>query len=241
MPRRSLLFASAFLVGAAAFLAPTAAAYFPRQQPAPTTYAVDRTAPAVPVTDMAAVLIRRPDGMGSGFYIGNGIVVTAAHVVNGAKTVSIKTEDGRISSARIIAIDEKSDVAIMRTGRTKLLAADLDCTNVAVGTTIVSYGNPLGLEFVASYGTIAGKPRDVNGRTYYVTDMTTVMGQSGSGVWANGKVIGVISAVMTAPFELVGNVEKDAGVYSRSIVGFGFVVPSSVVCEMLAGLEEGSV
>ncbi len=236
--RLGILALLATAAGAAVLFTPTAAAYIAgKPTPAPTTIAVERLAATVPVTDMAAVLIKRPSGMGSGFYIGNGLVVTAAHVVKGAKTVSIKTEDGRISSARIILIDEDKDVAIMRTGRRGMLAAEMNCNDVPVGTPIVSHGNPLGLEFVASYGTIAGAPRTMNGKSYYVTDMTTVMGQSGSGVWADGKVVGVTSAVMTAPLELVGKIGPDAGIYSRSIVGFGFVVPSSVVCEMLAGLE----
>lgn len=236
--RRHLLFASAFLVGAAALLTPTAAAYIRPANPKPTTIAVERLSPTVAVTDAAAVLIRRPNGMGSGFYIGNGLVVTAAHVVSGAQTVSIKTEDGRVSSARVVAIDEARDVAIMRTGRRGMLAAEVDCGAVPVGTPIVSYGNPLGLEFVAAYGKIAGAPRKVGGRLSYVTDMTTVMGQSGSAVFANGKVIGVTSAVMTAPLQVPGR----EGVYVPSLVGFGYVVPSTLVCEMIAKLDaEGEV
>src|SRR5690606_4139612 len=64
--RRHLLFASAFLVGAAALLTPTAAAYIrPATTPTPTTIAVERLAPTIPVTDAAAVFIRTDSGLGS--------------------------------------------------------------------------------------------------------------------------------------------------------------------------------
>lgn len=234
-------YAAAFLAvtAAAVSLAPTAAAFINPPPLRPSTIAVERLSKSVPVTDMAVVKITRPNGLGTGFHIGGGTIVTAAHVISGAKTVSLKMEGGRITSARVVAVDEKNDVAILQTPYKAMLAADLNCGSVPVGTAVVSVGHPMGLEFVTVYGTIAGKPQEVGGRQAYITDMTTIMGQSGSAVWADGRVIGVTSAVMIAPLELVGNVPPDAGVYSRSIVGFGFVVPSSVVCEMLTSVAGG--
>lgn len=159
----------------------------------------------------------------------------------GAKVVSLKSADGRISSATVMAVDEKADLAILQTDM-RLLAADLFCAPVPVGTPIVAIGNPQGVEFVSAYGRIAGAAREVaTSRLVYVTDMTTVMGQSGSGVFADGKVVGIVSAVMLAPLQVPG---RD-GVYVPSLVGFGYVVPSTLVCEMIAKLGaaggEGSV
>lgn len=233
--RRRTVFAVAFLAAAVTFLTPTAAAYIiPAKMPLPATIAVERLAPSVPVTDASSVLIRRPNGLGSGFYIGNGIIVTAAHVVAGAKTVSIKTEAGRVSSAEVAAIDEKSDVAILR-ARGQFLPAEMNCDTVPVGTEIVAYGNPRGMEFVAAFGRIAAAPREVDERQAYITDMTTVMGQSGGAVFAGGKVIGITSAVMLAPLRAGGS--EDNPIYVPSLVGFGFVVPSSVACKMVADLS----
>lgn len=231
--RRISLLAVAALAVAVVLFTPTAAAYMFPIMPAAQTVMVERAVYAAPVTEDAALLIKRPSGLGSAVYIGHGRIVTAAHVVAGAKVVSLKSNDGRISSATVVAFDEKTDLAILQTNM-RLLPANLSCAAVPVGTPIVAIGNPLGQEFVSAYGRIAGKARPVaTSRLVYVTDMTTVMGQSGSGVWADGKVIGIVSAVMLAPLQVPG---RD-GVYVPSLVGFGFVVPSTLVCEMVAKLD----
>lgn len=231
--RRMALLAVAALAVAAVLFTPTAAAYIFPATPAALTTMVERTAFMFPVTADAALLIKRPTGLGSGVYIGQGRIVTAAHVVVGAKVVSLKSADGRISSATVVAVDEKTDLAILQTDM-RLLAADLSCSPVPVGTPIVAIGNPQGVEFVSAYGRIAGAARTVaTSRLVYVTDMTTVMGQSGSGVFADGKVVGIVSAVMLAPLQVPGR----EGVYVPSLVGFGYVVPSTLVCEMIAKLD----
>ena len=234
MSRRRIAYATAIaaLMAGAILAAPTAAARFNPKPPAPKTLAVERAAYIAPVTDASVVFIRTDGGFGSGFYIGDGLIVTAAHVLDGRKSAYIKTEDGRVGVATPIAIDEERDVAVMRTDRRNILAAEVDCDAVAVGTPITSFGMPLGIEFVAAYGKIAKSTQKGEGlgREYYVTDMTTVMGQSGGPVFAGGKVIGVTSAVMTAAL-------RSGKGYVPTLVGFGFVVPSSVVCEMVAGLE----
>lgn len=231
--RRISLLAVAALAVAVVLFTPTAAAYiFPVTPPAKTVM-VERSAYREAVTEDAALLIKRPMSIGSAVYIGHGRIVTAAHVVAGAEVVSLKSSDGRVSSATVVAIDEKTDLAILQTDM-RLLPADLSCAAVPVGTPIVAIGNPLGQEFVSAYGRIAGAARPIDGgRLMYVTDMTTVMGQSGSGVFADGKVIGIVSAVMLAPLQIPW---RD-GVYVPSLVGFGYVVPSTLVCEMLAKLD----
>ncbi|WP_201269935.1 S1 family peptidase [Sinorhizobium meliloti] len=234
---RRTLTASAFLAATgAAIFAPDAAAYINRPIiPAPLTVAIERATYRVPVTDAATVLIQRPNSKGTGFHIGGGRIITAAHVVNGARTVSLKSIDGRISSATVVKVDTKTELAILQTNM-RLLPAELDCGTVPVGTAISAIGNPLGQEFITAFGRIAGAPRAMpHAKSVYVTDMTTVMGQSGAPVFADGRVIGVVSAVMLAPFELVGKVPQDSGIYARSLVGFGYVVPSAEVCKMLGG------
>lgn len=224
--RRTLYGIALLAISAAAFFAPEAAAFIKPNTPAPLTLAVERVSYTAPVTDAATVLIQRPGSKGTGFHIGGGRIITAAHVVDGARTVSIKSYDGRISSATVVMVDAGADIAFLET-KMRLLAAELSCDMVPVGEPITSIGNPLGQEFITAFGRIAGEPRAVStGRSVYVTDITTVMGQSGSAVFARGKVIGVISAVMVAPMRLGDN-------YVPSLVGFGYVVPSPLVCEML--------
>lgn len=221
-------------LAAAVALTPTAAAYVFPPIPAAKTLMVERLASYVPTTDAATVLITTKQGLGTGFNVGNGRIVTAAHVVKGHEVVTIKTYDGRVATAKVVAFDEAQDLAVLVT-ILHMLSAEMDCTIANVGDPIMAIGNPMGQEFVSSFGRIAGAPRSVSERSVYVTDMTTVMGQSGGPVFRNGLVIGVTSAVMLAPLEMPG----DASKYVPTIVGFGFVVPSAGVCEMLDAVGDG--
>jgi len=221
-------------LAAAVALTPTAAAYVFPPIPAAKTLMVERLASHVPTTDAATVLITTKQGLGTGFNVGNGRIVTAAHVVKGSETVTIKTYDGRVATAKVVAFDESQDLAVLVT-ILHMLSAEMDCTIANVGDAIMAIGNPMGQEFVSSFGRIAGAPRAVSERSVYVTDMTTVMGQSGGPVFRNGLVIGVTSAVMLAPLEMPGDDSK----YVPTLVGFGFVVPSAGVCKMLAELPAG--
>ena len=53
--------------------------------------------------------------MGSGFVVGKNLVMTAAHVVDGVRDVSVRTEDGDITPAEIVALDLSEDAALVRT------------------------------------------------------------------------------------------------------------------------------
>lgn len=181
-----------------------------------------------PRTETTVVKVLLKNGHGSGVSIGNGYVVTAAHVVQDSKMVMLKTKDGRSRPADVLWSNTDYDIALLRTKDTTITAADLDCRVAQVGDAITSYGNPLRVEFAAAYGRIAGEPRSFGPwRSVFVTDITTVMGQSGGPVFdADGRLIGITVGVMGAPMG-----------FSSSLVGYGFVVPSRAVCDLLARAE----
>lgn len=181
--------------------------------------------PALPAMESATVKIFPASGHGSGVHIGDGFIVTAAHVVGDAKEVQVKAKGGENRKADVLWVNKAYDIALLRTSSAGLGAAKLDCRSVKAGDPIVAYGNPLKIEFVAAYGKIAGDSRETGPwRSVYVTDITTVMGQSGGPVYADGgDLIGITVGVMAAP---VG--------FSGSLIGYGFVVPSAAVCELLA-------
>jgi S1-C subfamily serine protease len=180
--------------------------------------------PALPATESATVKIFPASGHGSGVHIGDGFIVTAAHVVGDAKEVQLKANGGALRKADVLWVNKAYDIALLRTSSAGLGIAKLACHAVKVGDPIVAYGNPLKIEFVAAYGKIAGEPRETGPwKSVYVTDITTVMGQSGGPVYADGgDLIGITVGVMAAP---IG--------FSGSLVGYGFVVPSTAVCELL--------
>lgn len=178
-----------------------------------------------PKTDTAVVKVMLKQGHGSGVHIGNGLVLSAAHVPEGVKVVILKTKDGRTRPAEVLWSSKEYDIAMLRTKDKTIDAATLDCRVAQVGEAITSYGNPLRVEFAAAYGRIAGEPRAFgHWRSVFVTDITTVMGQSGGPVFdAEGRLIGITVGVLAAPLG-----------FSSSLVGYGFVVPSRAVCDLLA-------
>lgn len=205
---------TAFLVALFLVVAATSAAAYALLPP-----------PALPATESATVKIFPASGHGSGVHIGDGFIVTAAHVVGDVKEVQVKAKGGENRKADVLWVNKAYDIALLRTSSADLGVAHLSCRAVKAGDPIVAYGNPLKIEFVAAYGKIAGDPRETGPwKSVYVTDITTVMGQSGGPVYADGgDLIGITVGVMAAP---VG--------FSGSLVGYGFVVPSAAVCELLA-------
>lgn len=178
-----------------------------------------------PATEAATVKIVMQNGHGSGVHIGDGFIVTAAHVIGQSKDAQVKSKDGVTRKADVLWVNTAYDIALLRTSSAGLGTAHLSCGSAKAGDPITAYGNPLGIEFVAAYGKIAGDPRASGPwKSVYVTDMTTVMGQSGGPVFgADGNLIGITVGVMAAQVGLSG-----------SLVGYGFVVPSSEVCGLLA-------
>ncbi len=195
------------LSSAAYFAAPTVAAYT-----------------ASPATEAATVKVILKNGHGSGVHIGNGFVVTAAHVAGDAATVELKTKDGKTRPADVLWVNKTYDIALLRTSPEMLPAASLNCRRAGVGTSIEAIGNPLSVEFVSAYGRIAGESRATGPwKSVFVTDITTVQGQSGGPVFGpSGEVVGITVGVMGVPLGL-----------SASLVGYGFVVPSTDVCALL--------
>lgn len=223
--RRSL---GMLLAGCAAVGIATAA-YAMAPAPQPGTMKSERQAVWQPPTMDAVVVIQRPRGLGTGFSIGAWQIVTAAHVVGKAKTVSIKDVDGNIRMAHVDIVDAATDLAILSTQH-RIPAAELDCRMARVGDEITAIGTPLGLEFITAVGKIAGTARKIGGTNALVTDIVTVMGMSGGPIFSKGRVVGVTHAVMIAPLNgPMGQVP--------SLAGFGFIIPSSDVCALLLRSE----
>jgi serine protease Do len=209
--RRYLLGFLAVLIGAATFFA----------------YPSNAGAPPV-VTSGYSVKVVVSQGHGSGTHIGQGYIVTAAHVVGDQKTVVIKTDHGNQRYASVLWTNKEYDIALLRTTAVGIAVANLSCRTLHQGDAIRADGNPLNIEFVSSSGKISGDARKTGQhKAAYITDMTTVMGMSGGGIFdSKGELVGVTSAVALAPLPLGKN-------YVPSLTGFGMAVPTSAVCELM--------
>ena len=166
------------------------------------------------------------DGHGSGFHIGNGYVVTAAHVVGGQTKVDVLDSEHITSKADVLWVSAASDVALLKMQGDHLPnAAKLSCRTPAFGEAVQARGNPLNLDFVSTWGRIAGGALSFGPwRSLVPMNIAIVPGQSGGPLYdANGYVVGMNVGVMVVPTG-----------FSGSLVGIGYAVPGSAICEVMA-------
>ena len=137
---------------------------------------------------------------GSGFLIRqDGYLVTNAHVVSDAERIQVKLSDGRRFEGRLVGLDERVDLALVKIEATGLPVADLgDSNRLRVGELVLALGHPFGLEQTVSFGIVSrkGAPLDVAapGFDFIQTDAAINPGNSGGPlVSMAGEVIGVNS------------------------------------------------
>jgi serine protease DegQ len=164
-------------------------------------------------------------GEGSGvIYDDDGAIVTNAHVVADAGSIDVTFADGSRADAEVVAADPAVDLAVIRTDRDDLEAAQFSARTPAVGELAVAIGNPLGLENSVTAGIVSGLERSVpGGGTALVgllqTDAAISPGNSGGAlVGGSGEVVGINVAYI-----------PPAG----GAVSIGFAIPSAVVVDVV--------
>ena len=168
-------------------------------------------------------------GLGSGFFISSdGYAVTNNHVVDHAKTVQIKTDDGTTYKAKVIGTDPKTDVALIKVESDKTFPyvkfAEHD---PRIGDWVVAVGNPFGLGGTVTAGIVSARGRDIGSGPYddYIQiDAPINKGNSGGPAFnVNGNVIGVNTAIYSP---------------SGGSVGIGFDIPADTAKMVVAQLKE---
>lgn len=147
-------------------------------------------------------------GAGTGVVIEDGLVLTNAHVVDGADAVTVTGADGRQRSATIVAGDAANDIAVLRVeDAAGLVPATLGSVDdVAVGDDVVAIGNALALEggLTVTRGIVSALDRSIETETGMLeellqTDAAISSGNSGGAlVNAAGQVIGINTAVASS-------------------------------------------
>ena len=97
-------------------------------------------------------------GVGSGFiYDSAGYILTAAHVVEGASTITVTLADGRTFAGTIASTDSSLDLAVVKIAATGLPTISLGTSTLQLGETVMAIGDPLG-EFPGSVtiGVVSG-------------------------------------------------------------------------------------
>ncbi len=140
-------------------------------------------------------------GQGSGFIVSaDGIILTNAHVVDGASEVTVKLTDKREFKAKVIGADKATDVAVLRIDAKDLPTIPLgDPQKSRVGDWVLAIGSPFGFENTVTAGIISTKSRSLPNEGYVPfiqTDVAVNPGNSG-GPLINlaGEVVGINSQI----------------------------------------------
>jgi serine protease Do len=156
----------------------------------------------------------QPRGVGSGFILtSDGLIMTNAHVVEGADEVIVTLTDKREFKAKLIGADKRSDVALVKIDAAGLPAVKVgDVSRLKVGEWVMAIGSPFGLENTVTAGIVSAKQRDTGDYLPFIqTDVAINPGNSGGPlINMRGEVVGINSQI-----------------YSRSggSMGISFAIP----------------
>lgn len=152
----------------------------------------------------AVVSVRTDQGLGSGvIYDAGGLVLTNAHVVQGAQSITIGLADGRHFNGNLVGEDTGFDVAVLKIEGSNLPTATLgESANLQVGDPVEAIGNPFGFDHTLTTGVVSALNRPVSeGQGSYnqpmiQTDAAINPGNSGGPLLdINGQVMGITTLV----------------------------------------------
>ena len=171
---------------------------------------------------------RESRSLGSGFIISeDGYILTNSHVVAAADDITVKLNDKREYTAKLIGIDKRTDVAVI-----KIEASDLpfvsigDPDKLRVGDWVLAIGSPFGFESTVTAGIVSAKGRSLPQENYVPfiqTDVAINPGNSGGPLFnLDGEVVGI-----------------NAQIYSRTggFMGLSFTIPIDVAVDVANQLK----
>ncbi len=183
-----------------------------------------------------------PISSGSGIVItSDGYILTNAHVIDGAKSISVSFYDGSSLEAEFVGMDKKSDLAVIKVEGNGFTAAEIgESSDLVIGEEAAVAGAGGGFENTVTYGHITGLDRNID--TDYIssttihciqTDAALNLGNSG-GALVNmyGQVVGVAVALMNhETYENIGFVIAidDAVPIAEELIANGYVSSRSRV------------
>jgi S1-C subfamily serine protease len=192
-----------------------------------------------PIADAAekilpsVVQIRTTDGVGSGVVFAEGLILTAAHVVEGETTVQVRLEDGENVEGTVLGGTAEADIAVIQIDRTDVPVAALALDYMPrVGQTAIAVGSPWGLTSTVTAGIISAVNQPLGCgaqggvcRSMLQTDAAINPGNSGGALLdREGRVLGINVSI----FSLSGAND-----------GVGFAVPIDVAYDIARAVIAG--
>jgi S1-C subfamily serine protease len=180
---------------------------------------------AEPVADAAQVIlpsvvyIQTQSGVGSGVVYDEGLIVTAAHVVQGSDTVRVRFTDGEQVTGTVVGTADQVDIAVIEVDKSDVTPATFVAEKPRVGQMAIAVGSPWGLESTVTAGIISAVDQTNCSLTTCAsmvqTDAAINPGNSGGPlVDREGRVLGINVSIFT-----------DSGAND----GVGFAVPADIV------------
>ena len=176
---------------------------------------------------------RVQNSLGSGVIVQeDGLVVTNNHVIDGADEIRVVLNDGREFPAKIVAQEERMDLALLRfdTKGAKLpTLAFRDSDDLEIGDLVLAIGNPFGVGQTVTSGIVSGLARTntgINDFGFFIqTDAAINPGNSGGAlVTMDGRLVGINTAIFSK---------------SGGSIGIGFAIPSNIVHAVVAAEASG--
>ena len=142
-------------------------------------------------------------GIGSGFFISSeGYLLTNAHVVNKADTITVKTSDRKEYKAKLVGMDTRTDIALLKveTGKPIVPIRTTD-TPLQAGEWVAAIGSPFGFDNTITAGIVSAPSRylpDDNYLPFIQTDVAINPGNSGGPLFNTfGHVVGMNTQIYT--------------------------------------------
>ncbi|MEV1003872.1 trypsin-like peptidase domain-containing protein [Nonomuraea sp. NPDC050202] len=173
----------------------------PRPSPTPTPSATLTVPDVYKRVGPSVVVIQAGKSLGTGVIAADdGTILTAHHVVKGAKDVNLTFADGTKAKAVVASSNPKRDVATLTPAKLPEIVVPATLGGgVAVGAPVVAIGNPLGLTYSVSTGVVSGLDRsaeqgDLSGLIQF--DASVNPGSSGGPLLdARGLVVGIVVSI----------------------------------------------
>jgi serine protease Do len=195
-------------------------------------------------------------GEGSGFVVSSdGYIMTNAHVVRDASEIVVKLTDRREFPAKLIGIDDRTDVAVIKIEGKDLPVVRIgDPSKLKPGQWVVAIGSPFGMENSVTAGIVSATSRDLPDENYVPfiqTDVAVNPGNSGGPLFnLEGEVVGINSQIYSQsggymglsfaiPIDMANDVREQlvrTGHVTRSMIGVQIQSIDADMAESL-GLE----
>jgi len=177
---------------------------------------------------------QRQHALGSGVVFDpNGYIVTNNHVIDHARSVEVMLTNKRVYKAKVVGTDPDIDIAVLKIDAKQLPTVSIgDSSTLHVGDTVMAFGNPFGLNFTVTRGTVSALGRSQFKieplQDFIQTDAAINPGNSGGAlVDVKAQMVGINTAILS------GNSGPGG---EGGFMGIGFAIPINMAKRSIESL-----